>query len=79
MNQEDHVYVDSEQLIYEVERRPLLYDVTTPEYNDRAKKIRCWEEVCEMVVTNWCDLSNVEKNNRGKYQRAFLFFAQNKI
>lgn len=68
MSSEDHIYVDSELLIYEVERRPLLYDVSTPEYNDRAKKIRCWEEVCESVVNNWCDLSNVEKSNRGEYQ-----------
>lgn len=66
------MYVDSEHLIYEVEKRPSLYDVSTPDYNDRAKKIKCWEEVCETVFSNWDELSNAEKNNRGEH---LLFLA----
>lgn len=59
-------YVDSEQLIYEVEKRPLLYDISTPDYSDRTKKFRCWEEVCESIFFNWSELSSAEKNSRGK-------------
>lgn len=64
---EDYIPVDSEQLIYEVEKRPLLYDVSFPDYNDRGKKFKCWEEVCETAFANWSELTNAERNNRGKY------------
>lgn len=62
---DEYVYVDSELLIVEVQKRPLLYDVSLPDYNDRVKKARCWDEVCEQVVANWDELSPPERNNRG--------------
>lgn len=75
MTNDDYCYVDSEMLIFEVQKRPLLYDISLPDYNDRVKKSKCWDEVCEQVIQNWEDLSPAEKNNRGKYQ-LFIFFLQ---
>lgn len=71
MGEDYTFYVDSEQLIYEVQHRPVLYDVTNPDYSDRTKKFRCWEEICESIFFNWPDLTSAEKNSRGKY--CFLF------
>lgn len=66
MASDDYVYVDSEMLIFEVQKRPLLYDISLPDYNDRVKKSKCWDEVCEQVIPNWDELSPAERNNRGK-------------
>lgn len=55
----------SELLISEVQKRPLLYDVSLEDYNDRNKKAKCWEEVYKQMINNWSDLSSAEKNNRG--------------
>lgn len=67
MAEAEYVYVDSEQLIYEVEKRPLLYDVSNADYNDRAKKTKCWEDVCETIFANWSELTYAEKYNRGRH------------
>lgn len=63
---DEYVYLDSEHLIYEVEKRPLLYDISLPDYNDRAKKIKCWEEICELIFPDWSELTAAERDNRGR-------------
>jgi len=52
---------DVEKLIWEVERRPLLYERKLKEYSDRILKDKLWYEVYESFVTNWSELPAEQK------------------
>lgn len=47
------LFVDAEMLISEIERRPCLWDIRTPEYSHKAKKQRAWCEVSNALATNY--------------------------
>jgi len=36
------------------------------EYSDKSFKDRLWGEVCEAVVSEWSQLDNPEKREKGK-------------
>jgi hypothetical protein len=58
---------DVEKLIWEVERRPPLYNKKLKEYSDRNLKDKLWYE----VVTNWSELAAEQKSEKGML--IFLF------
>lgn len=53
-------------LIEEIEKRPVLWDRFTVEYNDRLLKCKMWEEVHEAVFDDWKSLGSAEKRMRGE-------------
>ncbi|XP_069670666.1 uncharacterized protein [Periplaneta americana] len=57
--------VDVDKLILEVQKRPVLYNKTLEEYNNRSVKEKLWGEVCTNVVSNWIELSAKEKAAKG--------------
>jgi hypothetical protein len=52
---------DIEKLIWEVERRPPLYNKKLKEYSDRNLKDKLWYEVCKSLVTNWSEFPAEQK------------------
>ncbi|XP_015593285.1 uncharacterized protein LOC107266853 isoform X2 [Cephus cinctus] len=70
---------DTERFIVEIEKRPAIYNVNCDEYNDRNAKMNAWDEVCQVMVPNWENLTdeerNVEeKNLRGKWRNIRDYF-----
>jgi len=55
-----------ENLIEEIEKRPALYKKQLKEYSDINLKKKLWEEVCEVVIPDWNELSAQEKTKQGK-------------
>jgi hypothetical protein len=55
---------DIENLMLEVERKPLLYNKILKEYSDRNRKDKLWYEVYESVVTNWSELPAEQKSEK---------------
>ncbi|KAJ9583044.1 hypothetical protein L9F63_022609 [Diploptera punctata] len=54
----------TEKLIASVKERPALYNNKIREFSDRNIKEQLWQEVCEMVVTNWRQLTPDERINK---------------
>ena len=63
---------DTELLIDEVEKRPVIWDMTSADYKDRVAKKRCWEEVVDV----FCRGDTQEKKNVGEWteQHFILLF-----
>ncbi|XP_069702671.1 uncharacterized protein [Periplaneta americana] len=59
----EKLYIDSELLISEVEKRVCLYDINSGEYHDRNLKTRAWEEVSSIVVPKWKSMEYAERSN----------------
>ena len=53
-----------EKLIWEVERRPPLYNKKLKEYSDRNLKDKLWYEIYESIVTNWSELPAEKKSEK---------------
>ncbi|XP_075214217.1 uncharacterized protein LOC142320402 [Lycorma delicatula] len=64
-------YIDSEQIILEIEKYPHLYDTTNEKYKDRNEKQEAWGKVAEAVMgEGWKELGAEEKNSiRTEIQR----------
>ncbi|XP_071439886.1 transcription factor Adf-1-like [Hetaerina americana] len=58
------VYFNIESLINEVRARPCLWDLGDPDYANKIKKYKAWEEVCEGIIPNWNKYSEREKEER---------------
>ena len=56
---------DIETLIWEVKRRPPLYNEKLGGYSDKNLKDKLWYEVCKSVVTNWSELPAEQKSEKG--------------
>ena len=41
---------DVEQLIREIQLRPILWDMKLPDYTDRIKRRQCWEEITNIFA-----------------------------
>lgn len=54
-------------IVAEVQKRPCLYDTNHSSYGDRAEKMRCWEEVYQVVVPGWQTLGQTEKCAAGMW------------
>lgn len=54
-----------EELIDEVQKRPALYKKDLKQYSDINVKKRLWEEVCEVLISNWAELSVNERKEQG--------------
>lgn len=61
-----------EQLIREVERRPILWDVKIPEYMDREKRAQCWKEITEVFADE--SMSDDDKRKLGKNNLKNFFY-----
>ena len=55
---------DIEKLIWEVERRPHLYNKKLKEYSDRNLKDKLWYELYESVVMNCSELPAEQKSEK---------------
>lgn len=66
-------FVDPEDLIIEVESRPLLYAKSLPEYASKFLKNDAWEDVAQNLSEDWDTLNNEEKQSRCKYIVYLIF------
>ncbi|KAG8278126.1 hypothetical protein J6590_027385 [Homalodisca vitripennis] len=57
---------DTEKFILEVEKRPALYNVHSEEYSDRTLRTKCWDDLGEIMFTNWDKMTPVEREVAGK-------------
>lgn len=55
---------DTEKLIWEVENRKTLWDISSEEYGDRDLKKQRWEEITNIMCEE--NLTENEKNEFGK-------------
>lgn len=53
---------DIDIFISAIEERPVLYNLRCEDYYNRDKKIRLWEEVAEIMYTDWSTLETKDKN-----------------
>lgn len=58
--------IDTERVISEVRLRPPLWDLSCVLYKDRDAKIQAWLEVCQALVQNYDNVSDIEKKVIGK-------------
>lgn len=54
-----------EELIDEVRKRPALYKKDLKQYSDINVKKKLWEEVCELLISNWGELNGNERKEQG--------------
>ena len=55
--------IDTDLLINEIEKRPAIWDMQSPDYKDRNLKKKCWEEIADI----FCSSGEVkEKQAMGK-------------
>ncbi|KAM9501530.1 uncharacterized protein Hap1MRO34_011847 isoform 2-T2 [Clarias gariepinus] len=58
--------VDPAQLVQEVEKRALIWDVSLPNYSDCYKKAKAWESIAKQLVKEWENKSVREKKEEVK-------------
>ncbi|XP_043206339.1 uncharacterized protein LOC122372810 [Amphibalanus amphitrite] len=61
--------IDTQQLIEEVERRPLLWDLSVPQYSNKTVKDGAWRAVGEACGCSGAAAQARFKNLRTAYQR----------
>jgi len=66
------VETSNENLIEEIEKRPALYKKQLKEYSDVNQKKKLWEEVCEIIIPDWNELSAQDKTKQGKHIMALM-------
>lgn len=58
---------DTEKLIFEVEQRPCLWNLSEKSYSDKFLKQKAWQEVAENCFEEWNNLSNEDKEKKSEY------------
>ncbi|XP_066951247.1 uncharacterized protein [Macrobrachium rosenbergii] len=66
-------YINALELISEVEMRPIIWDTSSDEYKDRAKKAEAWAEVCRALFLDYdlkseADQMNLEREVLGRWK-----------
>ncbi|KAF5277318.1 hypothetical protein FQR65_LT16008 [Abscondita terminalis] len=56
---------DTEKFIVHVQARECLWKISCAEYNNRDKKIKCWQEVCAEMFEEWETLDAATKRDKG--------------
>lgn len=59
--------IDSEHLITEVKRRPVLWDQNHKYYNQRNAKLLAWQEVFANLIVDWADMSKYDRFGKGLF------------
>lgn len=59
--------MDVELLISEVEKRPVLWDVSDVQYKDRNKKNDGWMDVATVIFGNFGEKTQAEQKVISKY------------
>lgn len=59
--------VDTENLILEKEKRPVLWDASSENYANRYLRTQSWGEIIKVFVPDFENLSVREKNKLLKY------------
>nr|CAI5841080.1 unnamed protein product [Callosobruchus analis] len=62
--------VNTARVIKAVEKHPCLWNTKHPDYRDRDRKQDAWQEVAQMVIHNFTDLSEFERGNAERYVRS---------
>jgi len=60
--------MDVELLITEIEKRPVLWDVSDELYKDRNKKNDGWMEVATVIFENFSEKTQTEQKIISEYQ-----------
>lgn len=55
--------METEQLISEVEKRPVLWDTSDDDYKDRNKKNEAWLKVTSVLYENLSNNTETEKKS----------------
>lgn len=58
---------DTEKFICAIELQPCLYDVANKEYSNTQLNAQSWINVYEETVENWKEITNEEKDFKGKF------------
>ncbi|XP_064082595.1 uncharacterized protein LOC135198692 isoform X2 [Macrobrachium nipponense] len=66
-------YINALELISEVQMRPIIWDTSSDEYKDRAKKAEAWAEVCRTLFLDYelrsaADQINLEREVLGRWK-----------
>lgn len=71
--------IDVEQLIFEVQERPILWDTSSELYKDKNKKIIAWIDVCSIIDKKFTEKSKEDQEVIGKLFLLIWFHHQNNI
>lgn len=44
--------IDTDLLIHEIQKRPAIWDMQSPDYKDRQLKKKCWEEITDIFCSS---------------------------
>lgn len=64
--------IDPEQLITLVQERGVLWDKTLNDYKDKHLKIAAWREVCCVLIPEFDNLDEKERQSCGKCLKLFI-------
>jgi hypothetical protein len=59
--------LDRERLIGEVEKYPEIWNITSEEYHNRAKKRNAWINVCRVICEGFDEKDERDKNEICNY------------
>ncbi|KAL1509387.1 hypothetical protein ABEB36_004139 [Hypothenemus hampei] len=59
--------IDNELLIALVEERPILWDRTLEDYNNRFKALDAWKEICAIMKDGFDEISEKEQDEIGRF------------
>lgn len=57
---------DSERFLIEIQNRPTIWDSRSKEYSNKILRGKAWEEICEIFVPLFQEVSPAEKNKACK-------------
>ncbi|XP_039615931.1 uncharacterized protein LOC120533221 [Polypterus senegalus] len=57
-------WIDNEDLIKEVRRRPHLHDLAHQHYKDRDKRLQAWHEISQKLTPDWAQMSIAQQRSR---------------
>lgn len=64
--------INPEELITLVQERGVLWDKTLNEYKDKQLKMSAWREVCCLLIPDFDNLDEKERQTCGKYLSILL-------
>ncbi|XP_030751983.1 uncharacterized protein LOC115879347 [Sitophilus oryzae] len=59
------IEINTELLIGLVEKRPVLWDKSDEDYNNKLKTKECWTDICRLLVDGYDELSKKEQKDLG--------------
>lgn len=67
--------LDFEKLIDVVRDRRAIWNTSHPDYSDKIKKEKSWDEVCKSFYNEtWDNLTTNDKRTAGKFNQPFIIY-----